>query len=114
MVEVPQPAVPGFCILLKNIRVRDGGYVFLISSGVVMETELWSCDLGGLPSALTSVFKVLSRNFAKRGVSCINIAPGLINTERTASLFRNAEKVAKSLPMGRMERRRRSAALSRA
>ena len=92
----------GFCILLKDIRVRDGGYVFLISSGVVMEPNSGLVISGAYRSALTSVFKVLSRDFAKRSVSCINIAPGLINTERTASLFRNAAQVARSLPMGRM------------
>ena len=94
----------GFCLLLKGIAVRDGGYIFLISSGVIKEPNPKLVISGAYRAAFSSVFKVLSREFARRGVSCINIAPGLIDTDRTRELFQDVSGRAASLPMGRMGR----------
>ena len=94
----------GFCIILKNIRIRDGGYVFLISSGVVREPNPNLVISSAYRAAFGEVLKILSREYASREVSCITIAPGLISTDRTRSLFKNAPGLKKSLPMGRMGR----------
>ena len=53
-------------------------------------------------SAFSSVFKILSKEFANRQVSCINIAPGPINTDRTKELIDDVENFAKTLPMKRL------------
>ena len=37
-----------------------------------------------------------------RSISCINIAPGPINTDRTKELVDNVEEYSKSLPMKRL------------
>ncbi len=92
----------GFCLLLDGIKIRDGGYVFLISSGVIREPNPKLVISGAYRSAFSSVLKTLSKEYARRGVSCINIAPGLISTDRTRELFEDIEAVASSLPMGRM------------
>ena len=94
----------GFCIMLQDIRIRDGGYVFLISSGVVREPNADLVISSAYRAAFGEVLKVLSREYASREVSCITIAPGLISTDRTRSLFKNAPDLKKSLPMGRMGR----------
>jgi len=92
----------GFCILLQNITINDGGYVFLISSSVIKEPNPKLVISSAYRSAFSSVFKILSKKFAERNVSCVNIAPGPINTERTRELFENIEEMKKTLPMKRL------------
>ena len=94
----------GFCIMLQDIKIRDGGYVFLISSGVVREPNADLVISSAYRAAFGEVLKVMSRDYASREVSCVTIAPGLISTDRTRSLFKNAPELKKSLPMGRMGR----------
>ena len=92
----------GFCLLLQKISINDGGYVFLISSSVIKEPNPKLVISSAYRSAFSSVLKVLSKKFAGRNVSCVNIAPGPINTDRTRELFENVEQYAKSLPMKRL------------
>jgi len=92
----------GFCLILQNITISDGGYVFLISSSVIKEPNPKLVISSAYRSAFTSVFKILSKKFAERKVSCINIAPGPINTDRTRELFENVEEYEKTLPMKRL------------
>jgi len=92
----------GFCILLQNITINDGGYVFLISSSVIKEPNPRLVISSAYRSAFSSVFKILSKKFAERNISCVNIAPGPINTDRTRELFDNVKEFEKSLPMKRL------------
>ena len=46
--------------------------------------------------------KSLTKDFAKRGVSCINIAPGPIDTDRLRNLVDDVDELGKTLPMGRV------------
>jgi len=92
----------GFCLILQNITISDGGYVFLISSSVIKEPNPKLVISSAYRSAFTSVFKILSKKFAEREVSCINIAPGPINTDRARELFENVEEYEKTLPMKRL------------
>jgi len=92
----------GFCLILQNITISDGGYVFLISSSVIKEPNPKLVISSAYRSAFTSVFKILSKKFAEREVSCINIAPGPINTDRTRELFDDVEEYEKTLPMKRL------------
>jgi len=45
---------------------------------------------------------VLSKSYAEKNISCINIAPGLINTDRTRELIGNIQEYEKTLPMKRL------------
>ncbi len=92
----------GFCLLLQNITIRDGGYVFLISSNVIKEPNPKLIISSAYRTAFSSVFKILSKDFAKKNISCINIAPGPINTDRTRELVENVEEFEKTLPMKRL------------
>ena len=95
----------GFCIILQNIRVRDGGYIFLVSSGVVREPAVPNLVISSAyRAAFVEVLKVLSKDYAAREVNCINIAPGLISTDRTRDILKDTPELQKSLPMGRMGR----------
>jgi len=53
-------------------------------------------------AAFSEVFKILSKDYAKKNISCINIAPGPINTDRTKELIQNVKEFEKSLPMKRL------------
>ena len=92
----------GFCILLQKIKINDGGYVFLISSSVIKEPTPKLVISSAYRSAFASVFKILSKSFAKNNVSLINIAPGPINTDRTREVIDNVEEYKKTLPMNRL------------
>ena len=94
----------GFCLILQNISISDGGYIFLISSSVIKEPNPKLVISSAYRSAFSSILKILSKKFAEREVSCINIAPGPINTDRTRELFENVEEYEKTLPMKRLGR----------
>ena len=92
----------GFCIILQNIKINDGGYIFLISSNVIKEPNPKLIISSAYRAAFSEVFKILSKEYAEKNISCINIAPGPINTDRTKELIENIEEFKKSLPMKRL------------
>ena len=92
----------GFCTLLQKIKINDGGYVFAITSNVIKEPNSKLIISSAYRAAFSSVFKILSKEFASREITMINIAPGPINTDRTKELVDNVDEFAKSLPMKRL------------
>jgi 3-oxoacyl-[acyl-carrier protein] reductase len=92
----------GFSLILKNIKINDGGYIFLISSNVIKEPNPKLIISSAYRAAFSEVLKILSKEYAQKNISCINIAPGPINTDRTKELIENVEEFQKSLPMGRL------------
>ncbi len=92
----------GFCTILQNIKINNDGYIFLISSSVIKEPNAKLIISSAYRAAFVEVFKVLSKEYAKNNISCINIAPGLINTDRTQELIDNVKEFEKTLPMKRL------------
>ena len=92
----------GFVTILQNIKIEDGGYIFLISSNVIKEPNSKLIISAAYRAAFAEIFKVLSKEYAEKQISCINIAPGPINTDRTQELIENVEEFKKSLPMKRL------------
>ena len=92
----------GFCIILQNIKINDGGYIFLISSNVIKEPNPKLIISSAYRAAFSEVFKVLSKEYAQKNISCVNIAPGPINTDRTQELIENVKEFEKTLPMKRL------------
>ena len=92
----------GFCTILQKIKINDGGYIFLISSNVIKEPNPKLIISSAYRAAFSEVFKVLSKEYAQKNISCINIAPGPINTDRTQELIENVEEFEKTLPMKRL------------
>ena len=95
-----------FVVLLREIKVRDGGYVFLISSFNIREPDPKLVLSNSLRLGFTSVLKTYSKLHLARRISCINIAPGPIETDRlTGLLAKNGQTVAQlaaTLPTGRV------------
>ena len=92
----------GFCTILQKISVNDNGYIFVITSNVIKEPNAKLIISSAYRSAFSSVFKILSKEYAKREISCINIAPGPINTDRTKELVDDVDEYANTLPMRRL------------
>ena len=92
----------GFCTILQKIKINDGGYIFLISSNVIKEPNEKLIISSAYRAAFSEVFKMLSKEYAQRNISCINIAPGPINTDRTQELIENVKEFEKTLPMKRL------------
>ena len=92
----------GFCTILQKIKINNNGYIFLISSNVIKEPNSKLIISSAYRAAFSEVFKVLSREYAQNNISCINIAPGPINTDRTQELIENVKEFEKTLPMKRL------------
>ena len=92
----------GFVTILQNIKINDGGYIFLISSSVIKEPNMKLIISSAYRAAFAEVFKVLSKEYAEKNINCINIAPGPINTDRTLELIENVQEFEKTLPMKRL------------
>ena len=92
----------GFCTILQKIKVNEHGYIFLISSNVIKEPNKKLIISSAYRAAFAEVFKVLSKEYAGKNISCINIAPGPINTDRTKELIENVKEFEKTLPMKRL------------
>ena len=92
----------GFVTILQNIKINDGGYIFLISSSVIKEPNTKLIISSAYRAAFTEVFKVLSKKYAEKNISCLNIAPGPMNTNRTRELVDNVKEFEKTLPMKRL------------
>lgn len=91
----------GFCLILQKLKVRDGGYIFAITSSVIKEPNPNLAISSAYRLAFTAIFKLASKKLGQRQVSCINIAPGLINTDRLRQLG-VSKNLAKSIPMKRL------------
>ncbi|MCV0430410.1 SDR family NAD(P)-dependent oxidoreductase [Nitrosopumilus sp.] len=92
----------GFVTILQKIKINDGGYIFLISSSVIKEPNAKLIISSAYRAAFSEVFKVLSKEYAQNNISCVNIAPGPINTDRTQELIENVQEFEETLPMKRL------------
>jgi len=92
----------GFVTILQNIKINNDGYIFLISSSVIKEPNAKLIISSAYRAAFSEIFKVLSKEYAEKNISCVNIAPGPINTDRTRELIDNIKEFEKTLPMKRL------------
>ncbi len=91
----------GFVYLLQKMHIKNNGYIFLISSHTIKNPEYKLILSNAYRVALSSVLKTISKKLAERNVSCINIAPGPIKTNRLLNLVDDMSEFEKSLPMKR-------------
>ena len=91
-----------FFKILQEMHINDGGYIFLVSSFNVKEPDGKLLLSNAYRTAFISVLKCLSKKFANRNVTTINIAPGPIDTDRIRGLVSDIPSLEKRLPMGRL------------
>tara|TARA_Y100000992_G_C21272185_1_gene497592 strand:+ start:1699 stop:2364 length:666 start_codon:yes stop_codon:yes gene_type:complete len=88
----------GYCMILKDLKINNNGYIFLISSSIIKEPSDSLIISSSLRLGFSSVLKSLSKTFSSRGVSIINIAPGPFKTKRVKELVKNLSEFEKKLP----------------
>lgn len=91
----------GFATLLQKIHVRDGGYIFLVNSHLISEPKENMVLSQSYRIASWAMLKALSKRFAARQVSCINLAMGPVLTDRLKNLTPDLGALAAKLPMKR-------------
>lgn len=91
-----------FFKILQEIKINDNGYIFLISSYNVKEPDGKLLLSNAYRVAFISVLKCLSKEFAKRNITTINIAPGPIDTDRIRGLVSDIKSLEDRLPLGRL------------
>jgi len=94
----------GFALILQKMKINDGGFIFLISSYNIKEPDSNLILSNTYRIACSSLLKSLSSKFASREISCINIAPGPMNTDRFNELNDDPIAAGKSFPMKRVGR----------
>jgi len=91
-----------FVYILQNLKINDNGYIFLISSHQIKEPKDTMSLSVSYRIAFSSILKLLSKHYANRQVSCINIAPGPIATDRLKNLVSDLKSLENRLPMKRI------------
>ncbi|OUT95528.1 MAG: short-chain dehydrogenase [Gammaproteobacteria bacterium TMED36] len=91
-----------FIYILQNLNINDSGYIFLISSHQIKEPKETMSLSVAYRIAFSSVLKLLTKKYGNRQISCINIAPGPIGTDRLLSLVGDIKELESRLPMGRV------------
>lgn len=92
----------GFCRLLQTVRVNDGGYIFLLTTQHIKQPYAPMTLSFAYRLAFWGILKSLTKRFAQRQVSVVNIAPGPIKTKRLNKLVgKNMKKFESQLPLGR-------------
>ena len=91
-----------FSSIIKDIQVKDNGYIFLVSSYIIKQPGKELIISSSLRSGFVNLFKSLSKIYSHSKISFINIAPGPIKTKRLVNLLKkenlSLEDFAKTLP----------------
>ncbi len=90
-----------FVIILQRVKLKKNGFIFLISSHTIKSPEDNLVLSNSYRVAISSILKTVSKIYGKKNVTCINIAPGPIKTERLKKLVNNMKAFEKKLPLGR-------------
>ena len=91
-----------FVKMIQEIKINEGGYIFLVSSYNVKEPDSKLLLSNAYRIAFISVLKCLSKQLAEKNITTINIAPGPIDTDRIRGLCKDIPALEKRLPMGRL------------
>ncbi len=91
----------GFYEILSKINIKKNGYVFLISSHLITENTHNMLISSSLRAAFLHVFRSIAKEYHKKHVTFLNIAPGPIKTKRLHDLnMGNFDKLIKKIPVG--------------
>lgn len=91
-----------FIKILQEMHINDDGYIFLVSSYNIKEPDGKLLLSNAYRTAFVSALKCLSKEFAKRNITTINIAPGPIDTDRIRNLVSDIESLESRIPLGRL------------
>jgi 3-oxoacyl-[acyl-carrier protein] reductase len=92
----------GFLKIIQETKINDNGYIFLITSYNIKEPDPKLMLSNAYRIAFVSVFKCLSKILGERGITCINIAPGPIQTDRLTELCKDISGLEERIPVKRV------------
>ena len=87
----------GFVKILQLIKINREGYIFAITSHTIKKPENNLVLSNSFRVAFSSVFKTYSKLVADKKISCVNIAPGPIKTDRLKQLAKNIKSFEKKI-----------------
>ncbi len=91
-----------FSMILRDMKINDNGYIFLISSFHIREINPKLIISNSLRVGFWSLLKSISFELAKKNITCVNIAPGPIDTDRLRNLNKDIPGLIQKLPLGRL------------
>ena len=91
-----------FCVILRDLKINNNGFVFLISSFHIREINPKLIISNSLRIGFWSVLKSLNEHLSKKNITSINIAPGPVDTDRLRALNSDIEKLKATLPLNRL------------
>lgn len=86
--------------ILKKIKIKKDGYIFLLSSSIIKEPDNFLLISSSLRIGFWTLLKSLSKDYSKKRISVINIAPGPFKTNRVKNLVKDLKNYEKKLPIG--------------
>ncbi len=93
-----------FVNIIKELKIKKNGYVFLVSSYIIKEPGESLIISSSLRAGFASLFKSLSKIYSGEKVSFINLAPGPIKTKRLENLLKKENEslasFSKTMPHG--------------
>ena len=89
----------GYVNILNKIKVRNGGYIFNISTALIKEPSNNLMISTSMRVAFTSLLKSLTYELCKKNISTISLAPGPFKTNRIKKLVKNLKEFEKNLPL---------------
>tara|TARA_Y100000031_G_C8131415_1_gene343097 strand:- start:244 stop:882 length:639 start_codon:yes stop_codon:yes gene_type:complete len=91
-----------FTTLIKEIGLKNNGYVFLISSYIIKQPGKELIISSSLRAGFVNLFKSFSKIYEQKKICFINIAPGPMKTKRLENLLKQnnltIEDQAKTMP----------------
>ena len=92
----------GFLKMVQEIQIKNNGYIFLVSSYNIKEPDSKLMLSNAYRIAFVSVLKCLSKILGERGITCINIAPGPVKTDRLLDLCKDMQALENKIPVKRV------------
>lgn len=91
-----------FLTLVKEIGIKNNGYIFLVSSFIIRQPGKELIISSSLRAGFVNLFKSLSKIYEEKKICFINIAPGPMRTRRLLDLLKkekiSIEEHAKIMP----------------
>lgn len=91
-----------FSMILRDMKINNNGYIFLISSFHIREINPKLIISNSLRVGFWSLLKSISFELAKKNITCVNVAPGPIDTDRLRNLNKDIPGLIQKLPLGRL------------